>query len=438
MSHSNQESASAFSFLLSPLTMLISGVVGIAIGIFQPGWVVFIEPVSTVYASILKMCIAPILLSSIPINLGLLVHSNVSKLYLKKIVITMIFLLFVVSLAGMASGIIFKVGNALDVQVLRELGSIVAQSNYAPDLEMEILKDYSVKEIHLSDVMIFINHLIPNNIFQALSNNENVKVLFFVILFGISIGIVQKEKASDLFALLEILYLVVNKLIEWLVYLLPLALMGSLAAQFASVGIDILFAMTEFALLMIVTYLIVFIISNIIMAYWANKRFGATLTAIGKPSIIALATGSSIDCIPSAISSLIEKFSLNKQMTNLLTPLGFTIFRFGNVLYFAVASIFVIQLYQVDISTGKLLIVLFGSILAGVATAGTSGDLTLGLLVIILQPLGLPLEAVLVLFTVIDPVIDPFRTLCTVHINLVSTVLVVKADAGVVNNAPEI
>ena len=61
------------------------------------------------------------------------------------------------------------------------------------------------------------------------------------------------------------------------------------------------------------------------------------------------------------------------------------------------------------------------SILAGMATSGQSGILTLTMLSIVLSPLGLPLDAVLVLLIAIDPLINPFRTLTIVGISMTVT-----------------
>jgi proton glutamate symport protein len=61
------------------------------------------------------------------------------------------------------------------------------------------------------------------------------------------------------------------------------------------------------------------------------------------------------------------------------------------------------------------LLVVFGSVLAGTATAGSSGVSLLTMLGIVSGPLGLPLDAVLILFVVIDPIIAPFRVLAIVH-----------------------
>jgi proton glutamate symport protein len=157
-----------------------------------------------------------------------------------------------------------------------------------------------------------------------------------------------------------------------------------------------------------------------------------------KPILIALTTQTSIACIPSGLVAMAKGFSLDKQVSGLLIPLGFTAFRFGNVLYFAIAGIFIAQLYHIALSLDSLVIMLVGSIFAGIATAGTSGILTLTMLSIVVEPLGLPLDAVLVLFIVVDPILDPFRTLCTVHTNLVNTFIVVKDQVSADSEAVEL
>jgi Na+/H+-dicarboxylate symporter len=62
------------------------------------------------------------------------------------------------------------------------------------------------------------------------------------------------------------------------------------------------------------------------------------------------------------------------------------------------------------------------------ATSGVSGILTLTMLGLVLDPLKLPLEAVLVLFIAIDPLMDPFRTLGIVHMGMAATSLIADRD----------
>jgi len=99
----------------------------------------------------------------------------------------------------------------------------------------------------------------------------------------------------------------------------------------------------------------------------------------------------------------------------LLLPLGITVGRFGNVLFFSLAAVFVAQLYELPLGPSECTSILLCGALAGMATSGASGAVTLAMIMIVLEPLRLPWEAVLALFIAIDPIVDPMRTLLIVY-----------------------
>lgn len=437
MTVSPKQTKKKFDFLLSPIGMFLGVVVGVSIGIFRPDWVPNVEPVGSIYLAILKMCIVPILLSAISLNIGRLIQSNLGGSYLKKIFITTFAMLCLVSLIGIVAASTFQPGQNLSQENLTKLGAIVNDSKYAPDLEIELSKTYKVEQ-DSSQLVKFIMLMIPENVFDALTKGTNIKILFFSILFGIAVGCLDAEMSRPFFHVVEVAYLAFSKIVKALMYFLPFGTAGLLAVQVASVGVETLLAMTSFIAVMIGTYLAVFIIGNIIVAYGSRKRVWETIVIMEKPIMIALTTQTSIACIPSGLAAMIHGYSLDRRVAGLLVPLGFTAFRFGNVLYFAIAGLFVAQLYHTSLNTESLIIMFIGSIFAGVATAGTSGILTLTMLSIVIEPLGLPLDAVLVLFIVVDPIIDPFRTLCTVHSNLVNTFIVVQEETDVDPNMAQL
>ena len=89
------------------------------------------------------------------------------------------------------------------------------------------------------------------------------------------------------------------------------------------------------------------------------------------------------------------------------------------------------QLYDKPATLSTIILVIVGSIFAGMATSGVTGILTLTMLGIVLEPLQLPLEAVLVLFVAIDPIVDPFRTLSIVHTAIAATAMIAEKEDAV-------
>jgi proton glutamate symport protein len=123
-----------------------------------------------------------------------------------------------------------------------------------------------------------------------------------------------------------------------------------------------------------------------------------------------------------------DGLKFERQAINVVVPLAVTVGRFGQVLYFALASLFIAQLYKADLGVGGLSIVVIGSIFAGIASSGATGIATLATMGVVLQPLGLPLDAVLVLFFAVDPIMDPFRTLCTLHTSIAVSAIIADTE----------
>ena len=173
-------------------------------------------------------------------------------------------------------------------------------------------------------------------------------------------------------------------------------------------------------------FLLIYIFSTLVIWRSSRTSLKRVLAAVTAPTILAVVTSSSFACLPAAIASLSEELRFDRQTTNLLTPLAITLCRFGSVTYFAAAAVFVVQLYQKALAPGEIVLITLGAILAGMATSGVTGILTLTMLGLILDPLQLPLDAVLVLFIAIDPLMDPLRTLTIVHTGMAATAAVAK------------
>jgi len=209
--------------------------------------------------------------------------------------------------------------------------------------------------------------------------------------------------------------------------LLPFGLICLLAGQVAAIGVQIFAAMSKFIILYIVGTVILFIICTIII--WIRSGVRNPFKVISmtfEPILLAFATRNSMAALPSSITCLDEKFNFNSNSVNLTLPLGMTLGRFGNIFYFAIGVFFIGQIYNTPFVPMQYLIILTGVVFAGTATAGASGIVTLSMLSIVLDPLSLPMEAVLVIFMAIDPIIEPFRTVLNLHVNMAGASLIAE------------
>ncbi|MEM9220582.1 MAG: cation:dicarboxylase symporter family transporter [Cyanobacteria bacterium P01_F01_bin.150] len=414
-------SISIINLLRSPWAILVSVLLAIYIGTTHRELAIAIAPLGNFYLGLLKMCVLPILLSAITTSIGRLMQSSNASHYVKRILVVFPLSLIAVSSFATIMPMISGPGRNLSTQTLSALGVLV--NNSGIDLEIALIGPIAEEGdfLGLSDFML---NLVPDNIFGALSEGETLKVLIFSIVVGLSLGLIRDRVTEPCFDILESTYRTFNQLINWLTVGLPIGLFSLLAYQLSQQGLDVMVSMLNFIVTALITFSIVYVVCTLIVWQQSKASFPAVIAALREPTILALATTSSLACLPSAIAQLSKSLGFEQQTVNLVAPLSITICRFGSVIYFALGALFVMQLYDKPVGLGSLIIVVVGSIFAGMATSGVTGILTLTMLGIVLEPLQLPLEAVLVLFVAIDPIINPIRTLGIVHTGIAATSII--------------
>ncbi len=401
-----------FQWLKSGWAVLIGACAGAYIGFVDTQYISIVEPLGNLYLSILQMCILPILLTAISLSIGRLIKQTDNKEFLSRLIVTFILSLIFASTLGSIIGYWISPGSNLGTDSLAAIGNIIHDLS-EPDLEVNLFEVYlPPKDESLMAELFFT--LVPSNIFSALSSGSTIKVLFFAILFGFAIGALKKQTADHIFLTFDAIYSSFSKLVQWLMYLFPFGICGLLASTLSKIGFDALLAMVKFVPLVILTFILWFLLMSIAMKFRTGS-FLEPLKALKEPIMISLSTSNTMASLPSALDAMHEKLGYDKQKIDLLIPLTFTLCRIGPTLYFSLATMFVVQIYDLDVSFWVFLLVVFGSVLAGTATAGSSGVSLLTMLGIVSGPLGLPLDAVLILFVVIDPIIAPFRVLAIVH-----------------------
>jgi proton glutamate symport protein len=416
------------SFLKHPATILVSVGIGVAIGLLNKEIAGIILIPGQIYLFYLQMTVIPIIITAIASSLGKLIRNNTSSGFIRRMCVVFLVGLSLTAVVGMAVGWFGKPGAGLDTGTRRLLTSLISSQNEAQSsgaLEITLSGPTEIVQTSKSGLEGFLSSLIPSNIFSALALGSTMAVVFFSIVFGISIGFIKDESSELLINLLSSIFEAFQKLVSSSLYLLPFGLICLMAGQIAQVGVLVFMAMSKFIILYIIGTFILFIITTILI--WVRSGIRnpfKVLSMLFEPIMLAFATRNSMATLPSAINSLGDKMSFDKTTVNLTLPLGMTLGRFGNIYYFAVAVFFVAQIYGTPIGVAQLVPLFFGVLLAGTATAGASGIVTLSVISIALTSLSLPVEAILVIFMAIDPIIDPFRTFYLVYGNIAATAMI--------------
>jgi Na+/H+-dicarboxylate symporter len=411
-----------YNFALNPWVVVTSLGLGFATGVWLPQVGSALGFVGEIYVDLLKMIALPFMVSAVIFSLQRLFREGGSGKLMATVGLVFASFSVAVALIGVLTLAVLQPGANLPPQTMQTFGQIVGNDMSSSDTVMSLQGvDEPVKSVSLSEVFA---SLVPSNIFAALANGETLKALVFALLFGFAVGQIPARISDGLTQSLETIYHSCQLLMRWLNYPLPLILFCMSAAQMAKTGLGPLQAMGQFVLAFFAASLVVLVIAVAIIWKRSNATLRQTLVAMQGPFALALATRNSATCMPSMIEGLTDQLGFARSRVELLVPLSVSLLRIGPMVYYVCAAMFIGQLYGKPFGAAELAIVVSASVLAGFASAGMSGLLTVSLVGLTCRYLGLPFEAAFILFLAVDPICDMLRTLVLVLGNSAAVTLI--------------
>ncbi len=411
-----------YQFALNPWVVVASLGTGFLVGVWLPDVGITLGFVGDIYVDLLKMIALPFMVSAVIFSLQRLFREGGSGKLLATVGLVFAGFSMAVVLVGVLTLVVMQPGANLPEKTMQTFGKIVGNDLGSSDTVMSLQGvDEPAKSLNLSEVFA---SLVPSNIFLALANGETLKALVFALLFGFAVGQIPARISDGLTQSLETIYHSCQVLMRWLNYPLPVILFCMSAAQMAKTGLDPLQAMGQFVLAFFAASLLILVMAVLIIWKRSQATIGQTLRALQCPFALALATRNSATCMPSMIEGLTDQIGFARSRVELLVPLSVSLLRIGPMVYYVCAAMFIGQLYGKPFGAVELGIVVFASVLAGFASAGMTGLLTVSLVGLTCSYLGLPFEAAFILFLAVDPVCDMLRTLVLVVGNSAAVALI--------------
>lgn len=283
---------------------------------------------------------------------------------------------------------------------------------------------YVAKETD-SFVKVLLN-IIPTNPIEALVKGEMLQVIFFAVMTGFVITILG-EKAKRLQGIFEEVNSLMLKMVSLIMELAPLGIFGLIGKTFITLGWA---AMKPLASFIMVTYILLLfhglVVYQILLRIYAKESPIAFLKKILGPMTLAFSTSSSAACIPLSLKTLKEEFNVEEKVSSFTIPLGATINMDGTAIMQGVATVFIAQLYNINLTTNDYFMVVLTSVLASIGTAGVPGVGTI-MLSMVLSQVGLPLEGIGMILAV-DRIVDMGRTTVNITGDLVCSVIIDRIE----------
>lgn len=411
-----------YALALNPWVVVSMLAAGFALGLYQPDIARKLGVVGDVYVDMLKMIALPFMVSAVIFSLQRLFREGGAGSLLARVGVVFVLFSIAVAALGAATLLVMRPGEDLSVETRQTFGKIVGNDLNSSDTVMSLGGvDEPAKSVNFADVLVSI---VPSNIFAALAGGDTLKALVFALMFGFAVGQVPSRISDGLTFSLETVYHACQTLMRWLNYPLPIILLCMSASQMAKTGLGPLQAMAQFVIAFTIASLLALALATLVIWKRSNSSLGQTLGALRGPFALALATRSSATCMPIMIEGLVDRLGFARSRVELLVPLSVSLLRVGPVIYYVAATLFIAQLYGRVLGPSELGIVMAASILAGFASAGMTGLLTVSLVGLTCSYLSLPFEAAFILFLAVDPICDMLRTLVLVIGNSAAVSLV--------------
>jgi Na+/H+-dicarboxylate symporter len=400
---------------------------GMGLGQLAPQAAARLGILGDIYISLLKMVVLPFMVAAVIFSVRRLFTDRASLRILPRVLTALLAAFLLAALAGLLAGLVIAPGRHLSERTLLVMGRLAGNGGVGGGHQELALfgADLPAQRPGLADL---VKALIPGNIFAALTQGATLQVLAFSLLFGMAAARAPERIAGALVQALETVYRACLELTRWFNLALPLVLLAIVASQTARTGLEPLRAMFRFLVALGLGSLVVVGASLWALRAVSGRPWPEVLRSQREPLLMAAATRSSNACMPAMIASLTDGLGLSRSRVELLVPLGISLLRIGPVLYYVVATLFIAQLYDVALGPGQLALAAVAGVLAGFASSGMSGLVTISLTGLVCAYLGLPFEAALALFAAIDPLCDVLRTVVLVAGNI--------AFAAVASGAP--
>jgi len=382
--------------------IFIALVVGIFVGVFFPEFAKALAPVSNIFLRLIKSIVGPLLF-------GTLVYGISSAGELKTM-----------GRIALKAVTYFEAATTLALVI-----GLVMVNLFQPGAGLKLTGENGVpipalaKPVSFSQVL---EHAIPSNIFESLTQNDVLQMVVFFFLFGAACAAIG-AKAQPVVDFAGSVAEVMFRYTKYVMYLAPFGVGAAIAVTIGSKGPGVLFSLGKLVgtLYLAQALFVVLVLGSALTI--ARVPIGPFARAARQPFLLAFSTASSEAALPLALENM-ERMGIPKHIVGFVLPTGYSFNLDGSTLYLSLASVFVAQAAGVHMPIGTQITMMLTLMLTskGVAAVPRAS------LVILAGTLGtfhLPLEGIALILGV-DALMDMCRTSVNLLGNCVATAVVAR------------
>ena len=384
----------------------------------------WIAPFGTIFIRLLKLIAIPLIFTSLVKGISDL--KDISKF--RNIGVRTIILYISTTIIAITIGLLLvntlKPGVGISQETIDELTQTYAGTTY-------IITNIQEVEQPDSGPLTFLIDIVPENIFTAFGNNSlMLQVIFFSIIFGISMLLIDPESARPVGRLINGLNEVVLKMVNLIMLMAPFAVFALLAQIIVnSDNAEILQKLLFYGATVVLGLLLILSFYLLVIYLFTGKSPRWFITGMAPAQLLAFSTSSSAATLPVTMERVTEHLGVDNEVSSFVLPVGATVNMDGTSLYQAVAAVFITQALHFPLEFTDQLTIILTALLASIGAAAVPGTGMI-MLVIVLEAIGFPADKLaigLALIFAIDRPLDMCRTVINITGDAMVSVVVAKS-----------
>jgi len=336
--------------------VLFAIIVGVLLGIYDPGIATAMKPLGDGFVKLIKMIIAPVIFCTVVAGIaGMQDMKKVGRVGGKALVYFEIVSTFALAI-GLVVANLIEPGAGFNVDPTHLDASAIAQ--------------YTDKTKSLSTVDFLMN-IIPNTFVDAFAKGEILQVLLIAILFGFSLSLLG-ERGRPLTRLIEDISHAIFGVVNIIMKAAPIGAFGAMAFTIGKYGVKSLIPLASLIGSFCLTCALFVVVVLGLIARMTGFSIFRYLSYIKEELLIVLGTSSSESALP-ALMRKMEKLGCPKSVVGLVVPTGYSFNLDGTNIYMTMAALFVAQATNTELTLMQELTILFVAMLTSKGASGITG-----------------------------------------------------------------
>lgn len=361
-----------------------------------------IKPIGTIFIRLLSFLAIPLVIASLIVGAASLESIKKIGAIGGKTLLLYITTTIIAITIGLLVANIIQPGKILNPE--SKIRLLSAAQEDTSELNME--------EIEI-DIINFFVEIVPKNPIGAMSNGEMLQIVFFAVIFGVTLSLIDKEKSAVVINFFSGISDTFIKMVEMIMKLAPLGVFALISVTIADFGFEIITTLLWYILTVLFGLILhTVLIYSMIVKFIGKKSPMLFFKAIREAQVIAFSTSSSAATLPVTMKCVENNLNIPKKISGFVLPLGATINMDGTALYQGIATVFIAQVFGYDLGIAAQLTIVITAVLASIGTAPVPG-VGIIMLVMILKSVNLPPEGIALILGV-DRILDMCRTIANI------------------------